>query len=663
MKKIEKDSFLQFEFVGNPIFSPTGAYAAFVVQSPDIEENNYRGDIYLYSFEDKKTKRMTGDKNVSSFCWQKDSSLLFPSLRNPKVKKRREEGENITSFYELSLTGGEAEEAFTIPLFVYSIEDIGEGKYILTALEDESYPNLDKLSCEERKEALEKYKAPPYRQISEVPFWSNLGGFVSKKRTALYIYERNSGSLKRLTDEKFDVTFYKYKSGKILVGGGKYESVRFRHQGLYIYDTEGNSRCILEPDTYKNEEADFLNDNKLILALSKGGRFTHQEYCDFYTYDLKLGSLEKIADYDYSIGYCTIGSDSALISGQGFKIQNNRAYFITTVDEKSLIRSVGEKGDIKDEYNYGACVKGFDIREDKMVIAAMEPYSLTEIYDQSKNKLTFFNDNFFKEREISIPEKFRFTASDGYEIRGWAMKPIDFDKDRKYPAVLNIHGGPRTAFGEAYYNEMQLWAAKGFFVIYCNPRGSDARDADFGYITGKYGTVEYENLMEFTDEALRRYPQIDKDRLGVAGGSYGGFMTNWIIGHTQRFSAAVSQRSISDWVSFQFMSDIGYFFSEEQIGASAFDDIKKVWESSPLKYADKVKTPTLFIHSDSDYRCHMAEAISMFTALKMFGVPSRMCLFKGENHELSRSGRPRNRIKRMEEILNWLTEYLHNREA
>ena len=163
--------------------------------------------------------------------------------------------------------------------------------------------------------------------------------------------------------------------------------------------------------------------------------------------------------------------------------------------------------------------------------------------------------------------------------------------------------------------------------------------------------------MDFTDAALARYPQIDPKRLAVTGGSYGGFMTNWIIGHTDRFACAVSQRSISNWLSFYGVSDIGYRFATDQCGGDLFHTPETLWAHSPLRYAQHVKTPTLFIHSDEDYRCPMAEGMQMYTALVDRGIPARLCYFRGENHELSRSGKPKHRIRRLQEITDWIESY------
>ena len=286
---------------------------------------------------------------------------------------------------------------------------------------------------------------------------------------------------------------------------------------------------------------------------------------------------------------------------------------------------------------------------------------LQELYkleNSEEIQITDFNGWVNKVKKLSYPERLTFQTKEGITIEGWVMKPVDYEEGKKYPAILNIHGGPKTVYGEIFFHEMQYWANEGYVVFFCNPRGSDGRGNAFADIRGKYGTVDYEDIMKFTDVVLEKYPFINKERVGVTGGSYGGFMTNWIIGHTNRFKAAVSQRSISNWISKFGTTDIGYYFVEDQQAATPWSDVEKLWFHSPLKYANKVQTPTLFIHSEEDYRCWTVEAFQMFTALKYHGVEARLCLFKGENHELSRSGKPKHRIRRLKEITNWFNKYL-----
>ena len=257
-----------------------------------------------------------------------------------------------------------------------------------------------------------------------------------------------------------------------------------------------------------------------------------------------------------------------------------------------------------------------------------------------------------------VGETLYFLNTDGVDIDGFVMKPVGYEPGKRYPGILHIHGGPKMVFGPGFHHEMQLWAASGFFVCYCNPRGSCGKGNAFADLQGKYGEVDFRDLMEFTDEVLRRYPEIDADRMGVAGGSYGGFMTNWVIGHTDRFRCAVSQRSIANYVGDYLLSDIGYYYVPDQQLGTIWEHPENLWKASPLTYADRVKTPTLFIHADKDYRCTLVNGLEMFAALKLHGVESKLCMFYGENHGLSREGKPSNRISRLSEILRWMDEHL-----
>ena len=257
-----------------------------------------------------------------------------------------------------------------------------------------------------------------------------------------------------------------------------------------------------------------------------------------------------------------------------------------------------------------------------------------------------------------VGETLYFLNTDGVDIDGFVMKPVGYEPGKRYPGILHIHGGPKMVFGPGFHHEMQLWAVSGFFVCYCNPRGSCGKGNAFADLQGKYGEVDFQDLMEFTDEVLRRYPEIDADRMGVAGGSYGGFMTNWVIGHTDRFRCAVSQRSIANYVGDYLLSDIGYYYVPDQQLGTIWEHPERLWKASPLTYADRVKTPTLFIHADKDYRCTLANGLEMFAALKLHGVESKLCMFYGENHGLSREEKPSNRISRLSEILHWMEEHL-----
>lgn len=283
-------------------------------------------------------------------------------------------------------------------------------------------------------------------------------------------------------------------------------------------------------------------------------------------------------------------------------------------------------------------------------------------------RLTYFNDTHTLGLTSIKPEVISFQSPfDQCKITGFILLPPNFVKGRRsnYPLILDIHGGPKTVYSSTYYHEMQVWANLGFIVCFTNPHGSDGRGNAFADIRGAYGQRDYEDLMCFLDKVLASYPEIDQARLGVTGGSYGGFMTNWIITHTQRFKAACSQRSISNWLSFYGTSDIGYYFATDQNNVKAFSREEQdiLWEHSPLKYINNAQTPTLFIHSEEDYRCPLEQGMQMHTALRALGVTSKLCIFPSENHDLSRNGKPQAREWRLNLITHWFLKHLQSEQT
>ena len=643
MKKIEIDTFLKFQFVSNPSFSPDGSYIAFVVSTADRAENAYKGNLFVYDMNARRVVRLTSGGDAKSYVWTKDNTLLFAAARGNELKKKQEAGEAITGFYEISPKGGEAAEAFTVPAKVTGIKALPDGRFLLTVNQD-NYKETRKKS---------------YEVFDELPFWGNGLGYTNAKRNRFAVYDRASGGLTYIADDWTeciqssvcgDLLLYKAYPWK--------QSVRGLDAGIYLYNLKtGETETMLEPETMHTGSIELLNENEALVAAIDRSYKDTTKYCEFYKLNLKDKSMTHFVSYDASIGSGSVGSDARYGSGRGQKLSCGDFYFISTVDDYAWLRKLSPDGTISESLTKGSSCDSFDVNGEHLVSCELQGTKLAELYLDGE-QITHFNDFLNEEYSVSAPEGFAFTASDGYEIHGWVMKPANYEEGVSYPAILHIHGGPRTVFSDVYHHEMQMWANAGYFVFYCNPRGSDGRGTEFGNINGIYGTVDYQNLMDFTDEVLKRYPQIDQARVGVTGGSYGGFMTNWIIGHTDRFKAAASQRSISNWVSFEHNSDIGHTFILNNQGSNTRSDAALLWKQSPLQFAPNCKTPTLFIHSDEDYRCYMAEGLAMYSAIMRNGCPSRLCLFHGENHELSRGGKPENRIDRMSEILNWMDSYL-----
>ena len=664
MDNIRIDDFAKFSFLSGLEYSPNGDYACFVMHKGDMEENGYNSNLWLLDVKANKYSQLTAFDKEKGFLWLDNEHILFPGMRNPKDKEKVTNGEVISVFYKISIKGGEAREAFRIPLTVSGIKSVDGTRFLLTATYNPNRPSLEGMTDEDKAKELKKRKeAQAYDILEEIPYWNNGAGFTSMNRTRLYLYDSVSGKYEVLTEEKFDVGGLRLNPDKTLAVfiGSAYEGKMELKNSLYILDIQKKAVRQLTPDeNFAWSGAHFMEDQLLCMGKDMKDYGLNQNAI-FFLVDMENGKRRTLTpDFDLST-WNSVGSDCRLGGGDPYRVDGGYLYFITTEGGSSYINRIDLQGNIHKVTTAEGSVDSYDVRDGKVLLIGMRGLQLQEMYSLeagSEQKITDFNDWVQAERKISALEPISVETAPGVVIDGWVMKPVDYQEGKQFPAILDIHGGPKTVYGEVFFHEMQFWASHGYFVFFCNPRGSDGKGNEFADIRGKYGTIDYDDIMVFTDAVLAKYSGIDKGRVGVTGGSYGGFMTNWIIGHTDRFKAAASQRSISNWVSMGFTSDIGYFFETDQMGSDPWTDIDKVWWHSPLKYADKVKTPTLFIHSDQDYRCWVPEALQMFTALKYFGVEARMCLFKGESHELSRSGKPKNRVTRLQEITDWFDKHL-----
>ncbi len=302
-----------------------------------------------------------------------------------------------------------------------------------------------------------------------------------------------------------------------------------------------------------------------------------------------------------------------------------------------------------------------DARTFAMVVS--NPTTLGDLYvldaaTGQRKQLSRFNDPLFAELELTAPEDLWYTSFDGRKINAFVQKPPKFDASQKYPLILNIHGGPHAAYGFTFFHEVQWMAAKGYLVLYPNPRGSSAYGQDFGNIIQyRYPGDDYKDLMAGVDELIKR-GLVDSKRLGVTGGSGGGVLTNWTITQTDRFQAAVSQRSISDWAGWWYTADFTLFTPRWFRGAP-FEQSADFAARSAITQVGKVKTPLMLIEGEVDWRTPASGGgEQMFRALKYLKKPTVMVRFPDESHELSRSGRPWHRIERLQHIVGWFDKYL-----
>ena len=660
MKKVDYELFSRFLMPHSPAVRGEDIY--FLVRRADMEENGYKSDLYVW--HDGRARRLTSSGDVNSF-FLTDEGVCFPALRQKKDKERAEKGVPLTVLYCLPYDGGEAQELLRLDCAATDIRPLGGGRYLFTAQYSHDYAReLEKAGgdAEKAAEALKKSVAE-CQVIDEVPYWSNGRGYVNKLRSRLYIYE--NGAARALTDEFTDVYMGGLCEGRVCLIESRYTDIEPEGNRLFELDTATLERRELSvAEGAAHYDAWPLPGGRTAALVNMREKYGLNENARVYLRENgEWRCLYGGGEHSFNN---SVGSD--VKAGRGFDgsvpcERGGGLYFLDTLGGSSHIVRVDEAdGSVRAVTQPGANITDAAFCKDGFAAVMMRGKSGCELCligeGGQETRLTDFNTGIFEEYEYSAPQKLDFVNSLGRTIEGWVIPPAGMEPGKKYPTILDIHGGPKTVYGGCYFHEMQLWASRGFAVIFCNPTGGDGGGNEFADIRGRYGSQDYRDLMDFVDTALERCDFIDRERLGVTGGSYGGFMTNWIIGHTGRFKCAASQRSISNWISFGNTSDIGHRFAKDQTAATAWEGVEKAWEQSPLRYAGRVTTPTLFIHSEEDYRCPLPEGMQMFYALKVHGVPARMCIFKGENHELSRSGRPQNRVRRLKEITEWMDKYL-----
>lgn len=649
--QIKLKDFLNFKAISQIKASPNKEQFAFVLATPNEKENNYERVIYVS--DGTNFKQMTALKKESNFVWQDDNHLLFATKRF----KSEEESTDNTYIYRLALDGGEAQCVYEINIPVNQFWVLDDNTLLLSSTYHTEHPNFYQYSKTKReKVAKEKKENSDWHELSQIPFWFNGTQYIDQVRTRLFLYDTSEKTLKPITQAGLDIgsVVVNRDKTKVYYTSQSYKTRRPQKSRLYEYDVQTKeTQALISTNKYAVRSVVPLKGQLLVLA-TDNKRLGLNQNTALYQLD-GPNQLDLLID-DIDLGN-SIGSDVRLGASSPILIEDDYFIYNTTVDGHSeLIKFKDNQTEVI--FSHEGAVDGFVLNQEQLIVMGLFNQQLQDFYDKDLNRLSTFNTS-LDDKYLSIPQKIVFESNNS-DISGWVLLPKDYDQQTQLKAILDIHGGPKTAYGEVYYHEMQVWANMGYVVMYCNPHGSSGKGDEFSDIRGKYGTIDYEDIMTFVDKVLQQYPKINPDKIGVTGGSYGGFMTNWIIGHTNRFACAVTQRSISNWLSFNGVSDIGYYFAEDQNAATLYskEGQEKLWFHSPLKYAANFSTPTLVVHSTDDYRCPIDQGYQLYSALIDRQVDTKMLILKDENHDLSRSGKPKARIKRLTEMTQWFDKYL-----
>jgi dipeptidyl aminopeptidase/acylaminoacyl peptidase len=675
----EKDLFL-FHWIADPQLSADGAETAFVDVTADEKRMDYETALWRVSSHGGEMRKLTSGKRDSSPRWSPDGKYLAFLRAVEKDGKPQP-----AQLFVLPLEGGEPWQLTKLPKGVSQPEWSKDGKTI-AFLSTSNDQDLKVAACEANKDT-DKAKCKPLRDtdvqvITRAQYRLNNTGYLDFSRPSHVWTVAFSPDAQAMATPK-QLTHGEFREGGIAWApdGSRIYYASDRDSEPYyelpkstIYSVPAAGGEPVEVTRFSG----MLNgisvspqgDHLVFLGVSATPVQSHRK-SDLWVVDLPGGNKKNLsANYDWEMGGFIIGdSDPPRAGGENRAAWNADGQSVTLIIAKqgraNLERFEVKTSAISAVTSGDQAVTHFSSNGRDFVARISTPVNLNDLYyvagGAAPKRLTSINEKLFSGLKLTPPREIWYKSFDGQKINALVQLPPDFDPNKKYPLILNIHGGPHTAYGYTFVHEMQWMAAKGYVVLYPNPRGSTSYGEAFGnVIQYKYPGDDYKDLMAGVDELIHD-GYVDEKRMGVTGGSGGGLLTNWVVGHTNRFAAAVAQRDIADWGAWWYTADI-IFFHENWFKVPPFVNPAQFRERSPITYINNVKTPMMFILGDSDSRTPPETGgDEMFRALKYKKIPTVMVRFPGESHELSRSGKPWHRVERLEHIVNWFDLYLMHR--
>jgi dipeptidyl aminopeptidase/acylaminoacyl peptidase len=652
VEKITKESLYDLKSVTQP--TVWGDLVFFLETKMDKEENTYLTTIYSVH---KHTKERIhwGDSGSANVHLEVSPNKKWLSYVSNNTKNKKPQ------VFLIPLNGGSAEQLTEEENGVsnYQWSSNGATIYYQTSVDKEKEEKKEKEKALPQPTKITKlqYKFDGRGIIPEDKLFQIKKIGVATKEAEVVVEEDRPVGLSYVSkDESYLLVSDKLNPDDEWVYGGS----------VYKYDIASKESYLLTSDVPKGSfHFEAANDAEDFYLLS-GNNFEYAMVTQtkLYGYDAIAHTLTCLTENeDIQIGDRIVGDFQQKKTEFPIEWIDNETYLFSVTEHGKILLYKGNKeGVVEKVYDDRVHLTGGALTEEPSKVAVtystLTKPSEVGLLDLSTGEIEqLYNPNeaFVKEHTIVEPDMFWYKGADDWDIQGWYVPPVE--KKEKHPAILYIHGGPHVCYGETFFHEMQKLSAEGYGVILLNPRGGNGYGQEFvAAILGDYGNKDYEDLMLGTDYVLEQYPEIDTDNVYVAGGSYGGFMTNWIVGHTDRFKAAVTQRCISNWISFYGTSDVGAFFTEYQLQHD-LSDYEELWRMSPLAYAENVKTPLLIIHGEEDLRCPQEQAEQMYIAMKKHGVETKFVLYPKSSHGLSREGLPNLRMERLAEIEKWFATH------
>jgi dipeptidyl aminopeptidase/acylaminoacyl peptidase len=660
-RNITPQDLFRLRIVTGLAISPDEKRVAYSLERMDAKANKYFKNIFMLDIASGESRQFThGDQNDGQPVWSPDGSqMAFVSTREKK-----------TGVYVMPSMGGAEKKLLEIEGSLASLQWTHDGRHLVFALR---YNDSHFIEDEKKKS-----EPPVFRHITRLFYRLDGFGFLPKDKFQVFTLDVASGKLRKITSGQRDNTSpHVSPDGRRIV----YVSNRARNleldslrEDLFVIPFRGGKERRIATPAGPKANPRFSPNGKMIAYIGHANPDDAWGVTNLHVWT--VGFKAHSAAKDLMPAFDRMAVEQAITDTSDAHAEahlewsaNGRQIFFFSSDTGAVnFYSVPARGGKPTRLYKGKChLKGFSVsgstRTAALVYGDLEnPGDIVVCptsYGAEKRSRRLTDLNPFIKTEIATTRtrEVWFKSFDGTDVQGWLVTPPGFNPRRRYPSILEIHGGPRTQYAFTFFHEMRYLAAGGYVVLYINPRGGSSRGETWAEaIAGGWGDLDYRDCMAAADW-LEKQKFIDKKRMGVTGGSYGGYMTNWIIGHTNRFKAAVTQRSVVDLKSFFGSSDFG-FDLEREFNGRPWTNPENYEKCSPITYFRNVKTPVLILHNEHDLRCSIEQAEQMFTMLKVLGKTVEFVRFPEEPHGLSRHGRPDRRIARLEWIRKWFDRYL-----